>query len=109
MPIAIVIIIAAIWISIMLVKHKTDIRSWLDWLKQSLGFLRFQAWLSHKNDSDKNLALILGSGLLFAAFSGWVFGALAEDVLSRDSMTIHDAGVSRWLLGLATENSSQFF
>ena len=38
-----------------------------------------------------------------------MFGALAEDVLARDSMTLYDAGVSRWLLSLATEDSSEFF
>jgi len=38
---------------------------------------------------------MLAGGLLLAAFSGWMFGALAEDVLARDSMTLYDAGVSR--------------
>jgi undecaprenyl-diphosphatase len=109
MFIAICIIAVAIYVSRQMSRHEDEIRAWLDWLKQSLGLQRFQTWFISKYQSNRVLALSLGGGLLLAIFSGWIFGALAEDILSRDSMTLYDAGVSRWLLSLATEDSSQFF
>lgn len=109
MFIAICMIAFAVWLSRQLSSHEVEIRSWLGRLKQSLGLHRFQAWLVSKYQSNRVLALSLGGGLLLAIFSGWIFGALAEDILSRDSMTLYDAGVSRWLLSLTTEDSSQFF
>ena len=107
--IAIALIAAAIWISRQVTMHEAEVRLRLDHLKQRLGLQRFQVWLISKFHYNRSLVLMLGGGLLLAAFSGWMFGALAEDVLARDSMTLYDAGVSRWLLGFATEDSSQFF
>ncbi len=106
--IVICIITIAIYASRQLSRHEKEIRAWLNWLKQSLMLQRFQSWLAGNYQSNRILALSLG-GLLLAIFSGWVFGALAEDVLSRESMTLYDIGISRWLLSLATEDSSQFF
>jgi len=107
--IAIGLIAAAIWISRQITMHEVEVRVRLDHLQQRLGLQKFQAWLMGGFHSNRSLVLVLGGGLLLAAFSGWMFGALAEDVLARDSMTLYDAGVSRWLLSLATEDSSQFF
>jgi len=107
--IAIGLIVAVIWISKQMITHEVEIRNWFFRLKQTLGLQEIQTWLKDKFYSYRNLALVLAGGLLLATFSGWMFGALAEDVLARDSMTLYDAGVSRWLLSLATEDSSQFF
>ena len=107
--IAICMIAFAVWLSRQLSSHEVEIRNGLDHLKQLWGLPRFQTWLMSKYQSNRVLTINLCGGLLLATFSGWMFGALAEDLLSRDSMTLYDAGVSRWLLGLATEDSSQFF
>lgn len=102
-------IATAIWISRQITRHEMEVRAWLDHLKQGLGLQKILTWLTHGFHSNQRLVFVLGGGLLLAAFSGWMFGALAEDVLARDSMTLYDAGVSRWLLSLATEDSSEFF
>ena len=107
--IAIGLIAAAIWISRQITSHEADARYQLDHIKQGLGLPRLQVWLMSQFHYDRSLTLMLGGGFLLAALSGWMFGALAEGVLARDSMTLYDAGVGSWLLGLATEDSSQFF
>jgi len=93
--IAIGLIAAAIWISRQITLHEAEVRYRLDHIKRRLGLQRLQVWLMSKFHYDRSLVLMLAGGLLLAAFSGWMFGALAEDVLARDSMTLYDAGVSR--------------
>ena len=107
--IAIGLIAVAIWISRQLTSREADARYKLDYIKQRLGLQRLQIWLMSKFHHNRSLVLMPGGGLLLAGFAGWTFGALSEDILARDSMTLYDAGVSRWLLSLATEDSSQFF
>jgi membrane-associated phospholipid phosphatase len=55
------------------------------------------------------MVYILGIGLIIAAFSGWLFGALAEDILAHESLTIFDAGISHWMASLTTNESSKDF
>jgi len=107
--IAICIITLAIWVSRQISNHEVEVRAWLNHIKQALGLSRFQAWLINQYQSNQIIVMNLGIGLLLAIFSGWIFGALAEDVLSHDSLTFYDAGISRWILSLATEDGSQFF
>lgn len=49
------------------------------------------------------------TGLVCALLAGYAFGAVAEDVLNRDSLTRYDAGMGQWLLNHATTASSWFF
>ncbi len=52
-----------------------------------------QARLSSKRSSGLNLTLIL----LTLVVAAWVFGAIAEDVITHDPLTIVDARFSAWL------------
>ena len=106
---AVMFIAAAVWIGRKLSVREADFRLWKEKMISKPRIqglqLRFTNWVS----TNRGLVFTLISGLLLAAISGWFFGALSEDVLSRDSLTLYDAGISRWLLSLATEDGSQFF
>jgi len=106
---AILVIAGAVWISRRIAKREQYVHSAWERLKNAIHLDTFQRWLARQTYSNKRLALILAGGLLLAALAGWVFGALAEDVLARDSITLYDAAVGHWVFSLATEDSSQFF
>ena len=107
--IAVCTIALAIWVSRQMGGHEAEVRVWLTRTQQALGLRRFQTWLVNQYRSNQIVVVNLSIGLFLAIFSGWVFGALAEDILSHDSLTLYDAGISRWLLSLATEDGTQFF
>ncbi len=107
--IAVCTIALAIWVSRQISSHEAEVRICQNHIKEALGLQRFQTWLLNQYKSNQIIVMNLSLGLFLAIFSGWMFGALAEDVLSRDSMTLYDAGISRWILNLATEDGSQFF
>lgn len=107
--ISVCIISLAVWVSRQMGSHEARVRAWLRHIKQVLGLQHFQTWLVNQYQSNQIIVMNLGLGLFLAIFSGWMFGALAEDVLTHDSMTLYDAGISRWILSLATEDGSQFF
>jgi len=48
------------------------------------------------------LALRLGVGALFLIAAAWLFGAIAEDVVTSDRLTLLDVDVARWLRAHAT-------
>ena len=48
------------------------------------------------------LALRLGVGALFLIAAAWLFGAIAEDVMTSDRLTLLDVDVARWLRAHAT-------
>ena len=48
------------------------------------------------------LALRLGVGALLLIAAAWLFGAIAEDVVTSDRLTILDVEVARWLRAHAT-------
>lgn len=107
---AIALIATAVWAGRKMSIHETEFYVWKERIILSLGIRKFQLRFVHwLHTHHRGLAFTLTSGFLLASFSGWMFGALAEDVLSHDSLTLYDTGVSRWLLGLVTEDGSQFF
>ncbi len=107
--IAVCTVALAIWVSRQMSNHKAKVRAWLHHIKQAVGLRRLQTWLVNQHQFKQIIVMNLGLGLFLAIFSGWIFGVLAEDVLTHDSMTLYDAGISRWILSLATEDGSQFF
>src|SRR4051812_33722025 len=48
------------------------------------------------------LALQLGLGALLLLAAAWLFGAIAEDVVTNDRLTLLDAQVAQWLHRHAT-------
>ena len=50
----------------------------------------------------RELALRLGVGALALILAAWLFGAIAEDVVTSDRLTVLDVEVARWLRAHAT-------
>ena len=71
--------------------------------------MRLQTWLTRRFNINQQRLFYVVNGLLLVLFFGWMFGTLAEDVVMKDSATLYDAGIGRWLLARATADSSEFF
>ncbi|MHB8778612.1 MAG: bifunctional DedA family/phosphatase PAP2 family protein [Anaerolineales bacterium] len=99
----------AIWIARLLIRNESRSAIVLERFTQRIKSIRLQAWLMKRFSVNQQRLLFFVGGLLLALFFGWMFGALAEDVIMKDSITIYDAGIGRWLLTHATEDSSEFF
>ena len=106
---AIALIATTIWTGRKISIQETKFRVWMEKMSLILRTQKMQSRLAQWVRTNRGLAFSLAGGLLLAALSGWVFGALGEDVLARDSLTLYDASVSRWLLSFSTEDGSQFF
>jgi membrane-associated phospholipid phosphatase len=50
----------------------------------------------------RRLALHLGLGALLLVVAAWIFGSIAEDVVSSDRLTVLDSEVAQWLHRHAT-------
>lgn len=106
---AISLIATMIWTGRKISNHETKFKEWVGKVSLKLKTQKNRSGFVQWIRTNRGLAFSLTGGLLLAALSGWVFGALGEDVLARDSLTLYDASISRWLLSLATEDGSQFF
>lgn len=98
-----------IWIARLLNRNESTSTAILERFMRRINFVGLQAWLMERFSINQQRLLFFGGGLLLALLSGWMFGALAEDVIMKDSITIYDTGIGRWLLDHATEDSSEFF
>jgi undecaprenyl-diphosphatase len=107
--ISIVILSFAIWTARLLIRNESKSAIALEHFTRRIKFAKLQDWLMKRFSVNQQRLVFLVGGLLLAIFFGWMFGALAEDVIMKDSITIYDAGISRWLLARATEDSSEFF
>jgi membrane-associated phospholipid phosphatase len=54
------------------------------------------------------LALRLGVGALVLIAAAWLFGAIAEDVVTSDRLTVLDVQVARWLRAHATPEMTRW-
>lgn len=107
--ISIAMISLAVWITRRLVRNETKSAMALEKFARRIKSLSPQPWLTKRFSMNQQRYFFLIGGLASAIFFGWMFGALAEDVVMKDSITMYDAGVGRWFLARATEDSSEFF
>jgi len=54
------------------------------------------------------LTLRLGVGALLLVAAAWLFGAIAEDVVSSDRLTVLDVEIARWLRAHATPEATRW-
>src|SRR5215210_6843893 len=66
-------------------------------------------WLLRRLTPGQYLGLHLTLGLAFAAGFLWVFGGLAEDVLTNDPLVRYDRAIAAYLHSLATPPLTTFF
>ena len=57
--------------------------------------------------AQARLALHLGCGALLMVAAAWLFGAIAEDVVTSDRLTLLDAEVAQWLHRHATARMTE--
>ena len=107
--ISIGIISFAIWSARMFIRNENKSKIALERFTRRIKSMRPQDWLMKRFSVNQQRLLFFVGGLLLTLFFGWMFGALAEDVIMKDSITIYDIGIGRWLLAHATEDSSEFF
>ncbi len=99
----------AIWIARRLTQNEARVRKVRETLRQQLGLARLQHFaMEHLRFPKGHVVVILG-GFLIAILAGWLFGAMSEDVLMKDSLTLYDVGIGKWFLAHATEDSNDFF
>jgi undecaprenyl-diphosphatase len=109
LAVAIGIISLGIWTARLLARNESKSIAILKRFSPRPTLVKFKTRLTERFSIRQQNLILSGGGLLLALLSGWMFGALAEDVFMQDSMTIYDAGIGRWLLTYATEDSSEFF
>lgn len=98
-----------VWTARRVARNENKIRQLLNAAKKRLGLMRLKKFvIQHLRIPGGQAATIL-AGFATAILAGWLFGAMAEDVLMKDSMTLYDVGIGQWFLAHATEDSSQFF
>ncbi len=109
LAISIGIISFAVWTTRLLVRNETKSAIALDRFVRRIKSISPKPWLMKRFSINQQRLFFFIGGIILAIFFGWMFGALAEDVVKKDSITIYDAGIGRWLLARATEDSSEFF
>jgi membrane-associated phospholipid phosphatase len=57
----------------------------------------------------KGHAAVILFGFAVAILAGWLFGAMAKDVVMMESLAQYDEAIGRWFLSHATEDSNEFF
>ena len=109
MLLVLVVVVATVWIGRRAGGNEQQVRKIGTRLVGWLRLPNLQQWTVKRWSRQQRLTLTLITGLLLALVAGLLFGAVAEDVYRRDSLTLYDVISGHWLLGLATEDSSQFF
>ncbi len=66
-------------------------------------------WLLRRLTPGQYLGLHLTVGLVAAAGCLWLFGGLAEDILTNDPLVRYDRAIARYLHGVATPPLTTFF
>lgn len=64
-------------------------------------FSLLKAFIKARWSPESYLGLHLTLGMLTLIGAGWLFGGLAEDVVSHDAITVFDVELSNWLHGHA--------
>ena len=111
--IGLVVIIAflalAIWAARRLTQNEAWVRGVWETSRQRLGLARLQYFMARHLYLPKGPVAAILVGFVVAVLAGWLFGAMAEDVILKDSLALYDVGIGRWFLAHATEDSNDFF
>lgn len=99
----------AVWVARRLTRNEARVERLRDAVWQRLGLVRLQQFVMEHLRFPKGQAAAILAGFSIAVLAGWLFGAMAEDVVMRDSLTLYDVGIGKWFLSHATEDSNDFF
>jgi undecaprenyl-diphosphatase len=104
-----VFILALAWMWRWAVRHEADIRRWWDVWRQRPRVVALRerfatpiAFVEARLSPQGAMGLSLTIGALVLIGASWLFGAIAEDVLTGDPLTIVDVHVANWLHAHAT-------
>lgn len=99
----------AVWIARRFTRNEAGMRRAQKTLRQWLAIDRLQQFvMEHLHFPKGQTAVILG-GFVVAILAGWLFGAMAEDVVMKDSLAMYDVAIGKWFLAHATDDSNDFF
>ena len=98
-----------VWTARLLIRNESKSVNILEGFTRLIKLIRLKDWLMKRFSINQQKFIFFVSGLLLVFFFGWIFGALAEDIIMKESIATYDAGIGRWLLAHATEDSSEFF
>ena len=99
----------AVWVARRLARNESGVRRVWEMLQRRLGLSRLRQWTMERLRFPAGQAAVIWGGFVAALLAGWLFGAMAEDVIMQDSMTLYDGAIGRWFLSYATEDSHEFF
>ena len=99
----------AIWVARRLTRNEAGVRRVRETVRQRLGLARLQQLAMEHLRFPKGQAAVILGGFVVAILAGWLFGAMAEDVVMKDSLFLYDVGIGKWFLAHATEDSNDFF
>ncbi len=99
----------AVWIARRLARNEGGARRAWERVRRRLGLSRLQQWTMERLRFPAGGAAVIWGGFVAALLAGWLFGAMAEDVVMQDSLTLYDAAIGKWFLSHATEDSHEFF
>lgn len=98
-----------VWIAGRVARNESKVRQLRAEVKERLGLMRIKDFAIQRLRFPSGQATMILAGFGIAVLAGWLFGAMAEDVLMKDSLTLYDVGIGKWFLAHATEDSNQFF
>ena len=99
----------AVWVARRLTRNETWVRRVRETVRQRLGLARLQQLAIEHLRFPKGQAAVIIGGFVVAVLAGWLFGAMAEDVVMKDSLALYDVAIGKWFLAHATEDSNDFF
>ena len=99
----------AIWVARQLTRNEAGVRRVRETVRQRLGLARLQQLAMEHLRFPKGQAAVILGGFVVAILAGWLFGAMAEDVVMKDFLFLYDVGIGKWFLAHATEDSNDFF
>ena len=98
-----------IWITRRLTQNESGVQQVQETVKQRLGLARLKQFVVTRLSFPKGHAAVILFGFAVAILAGWLFGAMAKDVVMMESLAQYDEAIGRWFLSHATEDSNEFF
>jgi membrane protein DedA with SNARE-associated domain/membrane-associated phospholipid phosphatase len=99
----------AVWVARQLTRNETGVQHVQETIRRRLGLVRLQRFAMEHLRFPKGQAAVILGGFIVAILAGWLFGAMAEDVVMKDSLALYDVAIGKWFLAHATEDSNEFF
>jgi membrane protein DedA with SNARE-associated domain len=109
MVVVIAFLALAVWVARRLARNEAVVQRVQGTVRRRLGLTRLQQFAMEHLRFPKGQAAFLMGGFLVAILARWLFGAMAEDVVMKDSLTLYDVAIGKWFLVHATEDSNDFF